>query len=75
MSNNNYSRTQHSVPCKGTCAGGNPCACNGTGHVHHICREPDCQCHAPETYGMIRVGVAYQRISAVTWREREAVRP
>ena len=49
--------------CQHKCAGDRDCTCNGTiPHVHHICRTPDCRCHAAEAYGLEAVTMQHQAV-------------
>ncbi len=49
------------TPCRGKCIARHPCiVCHGHS-APHICRDPDCACHAPGNYGLlhcIRHGMA-----------------
>ena len=59
--------------CQHKCAGDKDCTCNGlVPHVHHICRNADCRCHAAESYGLEAVTVQHQAVyvpAARRWEE------
>ena len=49
--------------CQHKCAGDKDCTCNGlVPHTHHICRTPDCRCHAAEAYGLEAVTMQHQAV-------------
>lgn len=41
-------------PCCSKCKGGGQCACNGSPHTIHACRNPHCYCHTAAAHGLVR---------------------
>jgi hypothetical protein len=62
------------APCKRTCRAGRPCCCVGRAHTQHICRNPDCQCHQPEAFGLRLDGWRYVDESAQAVQALEVTR-
>ena len=65
--------------CQHKCAGDKDCTCNGlVPHVHHICRNADCRCHAAESYGLEAVTMQHQAVYVPVvrrWEESSCAAP
>lgn len=48
--------------CAGKCIARHPCVVAGGHTAPHICRNPDCACHAAAAYGLTEAVIHGQRV-------------